>query len=167
MIIYAVSNDRKYLEPIPRAIAYLRKSLLADGRLARYYELQTNKPLYMSRRGDNYSLTHDDRDLPDHYGWKGASRLDEIEARYKSLISNALPPDSGTVDVHKHVQQTIDSLDAEGRWVSTFQGEGLVGQPKFRPGDKYLSSAVFSENMFELAMFIGLYSKIPAALDKP
>ena len=34
--------------------------------------------------------------------------------------------------------------DADGRWVSTYDGEALVGQPKFAPGERYLSSAVFS-----------------------
>jgi len=156
MKIHSLTNDRKYLEPIQRAIEYLRKSQLADGRLARYYELHTNRPLYMTRRGDNYSLTNDDRDLPDHYGWKGVSRLDAIEARYKSYAANHLPADETIVTVDKHVQDTIAALDAEGRWVSTFQGEGLVGQPKFRAGDRYLSSAVFSENLIELANYIRL-----------
>ena len=33
-------------KPVPRAIQYFRKSQLKDGRLARFYELQTNRPLY-------------------------------------------------------------------------------------------------------------------------
>ena len=49
MKIYRTTGDKKYLEPIPRALAYLKKSLLPDGRLARYYEMQTNRPLYMTR----------------------------------------------------------------------------------------------------------------------
>ena len=60
MKIYRVTGDKKYLEPIPRALAYLKKSRLPDGRLARYYELKTNRPLYMTRDGDEYSLTYDD-----------------------------------------------------------------------------------------------------------
>ncbi|MGH7140465.1 MAG: pectate lyase, partial [Pirellulales bacterium] len=43
---YRRTGDRKYLEPVPRALAYLTKSLLADGRLARFYELESNRPLY-------------------------------------------------------------------------------------------------------------------------
>ena len=64
--VYRLTGDKKYLAPIPRALAYLKKSVLADGRLARYYELKTNRPLYMARRGDEYSLTYDDSKLPDH-----------------------------------------------------------------------------------------------------
>ena len=44
----AVTDDAdRFLEPIPRAIAYLRRSLLNDGRLARFYELETNRPLLL------------------------------------------------------------------------------------------------------------------------
>ena len=36
---------------------------LPDGRLARYYELGANRPLYVQRRGKVYSLTYDDSAL--------------------------------------------------------------------------------------------------------
>lgn len=80
--IHRATGEKKYLEPIPAALNYLKRSRLPDGRLARYYELRTNKPLYMTRRGDEYSLTHDDSNLPDHYGWKIDSRLEAIEREY-------------------------------------------------------------------------------------
>ncbi|MCP4175080.1 MAG: hypothetical protein GY758_30395 [Fuerstiella sp.] len=64
-----VTSDRKYLKPIQRALNYLRRSLLTDGQLVRYYELRTNRPLYMERREKAYSLTRDDSRLPGHYGW--------------------------------------------------------------------------------------------------
>ncbi len=64
MKISLATKDRKYLQPIPGALAYLRASLLADGRLARYYELKTNRPLYMNRRGKTYTLTYDDSNFP-------------------------------------------------------------------------------------------------------
>src|SRR3954470_19083766 len=43
--VYRETGDARYLEPIPRALAYLRRSRLPDGRLARFYELETNRPL--------------------------------------------------------------------------------------------------------------------------
>ncbi|MGL5095369.1 MAG: pectate lyase, partial [Planctomycetia bacterium] len=55
--IHAWTNDDKYLKPIPAALAYLRRSKLSDGRLARFYELKSNKPLYMT---SDYVLTYDD-----------------------------------------------------------------------------------------------------------
>jgi PelA/Pel-15E family pectate lyase len=151
--IYRVTGEKKYLEPVPRAIAWLRKSLLPDGRLARYYELQTNRPLYMTRRGGEYSLTHDDSMLPDHYGWKVASRLDAIERQYKDALAGREAPGSKSspTELRQQAEQIIAALDAEGRWISTFTGERLVGQPQFRPGDKYISSGVFSRNLETLS----------------
>ncbi|MGC3971821.1 MAG: pectate lyase [Pirellulales bacterium] len=85
--VYGLTQDAKYLKPIPSALAYLKKSQLADGRMVRYYELETNKPLYMNRNGEQYYLTYDDTNLPDHYGWKQESRLLKIEERYKDVLN--------------------------------------------------------------------------------
>jgi hypothetical protein len=48
----------------------------------------------------------------------------------------------------------VKELDAEGRWVSTYGGERLVGQPKFAPGFKFVSSAVFSTNLEALSAYL-------------
>jgi hypothetical protein len=157
MKIYRTTGDKKYLEPIPRALAYLKKSRLSDGRLARYYELKTNRPLYMTRRGDEYSLTYDDSMLPDHYGWKVDSRLDEIQAEYLSLagVRGTMKQEPMVEELRREVRRIIAELDAEGRWISTYSGERLYGQPKFKPGDRYIHSGVFSRNLEALCAFIG------------
>jgi PelA/Pel-15E family pectate lyase len=159
MKIHRATGDKKYLEPIPRAIAYLKKSLLPDGRLARYYELKTNKPLYMSRRGDEYSLTYDDKDLPDHYGWKVGSRLEAIERKYAAVRESGVRSREGEAPAEppisvEHVGKIIASLDDQGRWISTYAGERLTGQPKFKPAEKYISSAVFSQHLQSLGAYV-------------
>ncbi|REJ95107.1 MAG: pectic acid lyase [Planctomycetota bacterium] len=155
MLIAAETGDAKYLEPIPRALAWLRESALDDGRLARFYELETNRPLYMFRRGKVYTLTYDDSDLPGHYGWKIESRLDELEARYRALTDGDLAPVEPVPPSEAEVRRIIASLDDEGRWLKTFEGERLVGQGKFPIGEEYLSSELFSENMTTLSRFVG------------
>jgi hypothetical protein len=53
------------------------------------------------------------------------------------------------------IPRIIAALDSQGRWLSTYvAGERLVGQPKFQPGEQYLSSAVFAENTMELYHFL-------------
>jgi len=149
------TGDPKYLEPLPRALRYLRRSLLPDGQLARYYELQTNRPLYMSRQGDTYSLTYDDSDLPSHYGWKMPSRLDEIESQYQRLKrGETAQEEDHESDRERQVRQIILDLDEQGRWLSTYQGERLVGQPKFPVGMRYLSSEVFCRNLELLSRYV-------------
>jgi PelA/Pel-15E family pectate lyase len=152
------TGERKYLEPILRALAWLKRSQLPDGRLARYYELQSNRPLYMVRDGRDYALTYDGSRLPGHYGWKISSEIELIEQRYQLVRTGsavkATPNSPANDDLLRRVQRIVKSLDAEGRWITTFNHEPLSGQPKFRPGDRYISSAVFSENVETLAEYL-------------
>jgi len=141
-----------YLEPIPRALGYLQKCLLPDGRIARYYELRTNRPLYMDAR---YQLTYDDSAAPRHYGWKQPVRLKEIEKAYRDancgMTPTAMPAVEGGEDA---VRKIIAELDAEGRWITTYAGERLVGQPEFLPGFRYISSNVFNRNVGALSEYL-------------
>lgn len=112
LALYRETGERKYLEPIPRALAYLRRSILPPSQhqsevrervhgavLARFYELRTNRPLYItkgtrmvaaglgSRLVDGYELSYDDRSVITHYGvLTSAAGLDEIERDYAALV---------------------------------------------------------------------------------
>jgi PelA/Pel-15E family pectate lyase len=154
--IFTVIGDRKYLEPIPKALAWLERSVLPDGQLARYYELKTNRPLYMSRRGDTYSLTYDDSQLPGHYGWKTESRIEQLRAKYQRLSTVGTPENGSAADAPdvQTVREILADLDGQGRWVSIYQGEALIGQAKMPEGTPYLASAVFSENLATLSRYL-------------
>jgi len=156
MEICRLTGERKYLEPIPHAITYLQRSVLPDGRLARYYELRTNKPLYMFRRGDVYTLTYDDSNLPEHYGWKFDSRLSNMEKQYNELQRDARPTTASqpAANLKQQVRKVIEDLDDQGRWISTYQGERLVGQPKFKLNSPYIASAVVSRNIEMLSEYL-------------
>ncbi|MFV0445451.1 MAG: pectate lyase [Planctomycetaceae bacterium] len=153
--IHEMTGDKRFLQPIPEALKYLQASLLPDGQLARYYELKTNRPLYMSRSGDKYSLTYDDSNLPDHYGWKTPSRIDALRAAYQRAQRG-----QGTVEQPKPAElrtgakEAIAALDPQGRWISKHTGERLVGQPKIQMSEQYLSSEVFSRNLTTLSQYL-------------
>ncbi len=152
------TGNRKYLEPLPRALEYYRKSLLPDGRVARYTEFRTNKPLYMDGK---YQLTYDDAAAPDHYGWKQEARFDLIEKAFAEAKSGAVPAAKArpAAEFETEVRKIVRELDGEGRWISTFAGERLVGQPKFAAGFAYLSSAVFSRNVETLSEYLAAAKK--------
>ena len=139
--VYRHTGDRKYLEPIAPAVAYLKKSLLPDGRLARFYELKTNRPLYFVR--DTYELTYDDSNLPTHYGFKVEARLDAIEEAYQEALktpAGKLKPrtvrprpmnERPSRSLEQQVRRLIDSLDERGAWLEsndgrTFQAERVI-----------------------------------------
>lgn len=115
LVLYRETGRKKYLEPFPGAVEYLRKSdLPADGPwrreggrcgpgalcLARFYELGTNRPLFItkgtrvrvetgpSRLLDGYELSYSPESVISHYGlWTDGSRLEQAEQEYRSLLS--------------------------------------------------------------------------------
>ncbi len=147
--IAAATGDERFRAPVARSLEYLRGRVLPDGRLPRYIEIGTDRPLYMERRGDVYTLTHDDSRLPGHYAWKVNPNLDDIAERLAGEAGRPKPPSD------REVERILAALDAQGRWVSVVEGRGpLVGQPKFQPGDRYLSSAVFIDRVTTLCEWL-------------
>jgi len=137
MLLYTKTGEKKYLEPIPRAIEYLRSSQLSEGKLARFYELQTNRPLYFTK---DYKLTYDGGDVPTHYSFVVDSRLNQIEARYRDLLAadpeklradrsgNSYTDNAGltekpqranslTPTLIAQARKVIDGMDERGAWV--------------------------------------------------
>jgi PelA/Pel-15E family pectate lyase len=149
--IHRFSGDPKYLEPVPRAVAWLKRSLLPDGQLARFYELQTNKPLYMT---SDYQLTFDDSDVPKHYGWKSKVNLDALERDFEQAKAGKLKADAPRKANEARVRSILSALEGEGRWVSTKSGLSLTGQPKFSEELKIIASEVFCENVESLSAWI-------------
>ena len=140
MAIYEATKKAKYLEPVAPAIAYLRKSRLPDGRLARFYETHTNKPLWLTT---DYRVVYDDGDLPTHYGFKVASRLDALEAELARVKAGA-PRPAKVVDV----KRAIETLDKEGRWVEDLSPKRGV------PAGRWVLSATFVRNVEALSAFL-------------
>jgi len=149
--IAAASGDNSLAAPVIAGVKYLERSLLPDGQLARYYELGTNKPLYMQRAGKGYELTHDDSALPDHYGWKNPAPLTHLKEAYRALMAGRpIAEVTGPAAIGGGtVEKIIGALDDRGRWITVNDSGStrLVGQPKFAEGEEYLSSATFAENL--------------------
>ena len=148
--LYRFTGDKKYLQPIPAAIDYLERSRLPDGRLARFYEMRTNKPLYMTKE---YELTYSDDDVPTHYSFKvGLSswpidqllemdeptRLRQQESFRERYRNRALPKPNA-----QKVAEVIRTQDERGVWLT----EGVL---KSAPNEKSLpiiDNQVFVKNI--------------------
>jgi len=156
LLLYRKTGKAKYLEPIPRAIRYLRSSQLPDGRLARFYELKTNRPLYFTK---DYKLTYSSDDLPTHYSFIVESRLDSIEAEYHRLSETA-PSDLQTQGSKKTQQLSpaliaqartiIDSMDKRGAWLE----RGQLRNYKDEPQSQIINCQTFVNNVKILCRFI-------------
>jgi hypothetical protein len=115
LVLYRETGDRKYLEPLPRALAYYKRSILPEVEnpseirrracpkgtvcLARFYELRTNRPLYITKGTrvsvleqsttivDGYELSYSDASVITHYGvLTSGDRLKEIEKEYEEVV---------------------------------------------------------------------------------
>jgi hypothetical protein len=142
--LYRETGNRRYLGPVPRAVEYLRASLLPDGHLARFYELETNRPIFFDR---DYAITHRAEDMPQHYGFLRESRLDEIEADYDGLL--AAGP-TGPQPSPDEVASIIDAMDERGAWVE----KGVLDAWDREPETGIISSATFIANVEALAAYI-------------
>ena len=116
MLLYRETGKLKYLEPLPRALGYYQRSILPDvenpseirrracpGRtpcVARFYELKTNRPLYVTKgtrvtaagqgvtNVDGYALSYSDQSVITHYAvLTSGAGFSEIEKEYKTLLA--------------------------------------------------------------------------------
>ncbi|MFO1002109.1 MAG: pectate lyase [Planctomycetaceae bacterium] len=154
MSLAEVTGERRFLEPIPRAIAWLKRSRLADGQMARFYELNTNKPLYFVK--DTYELTYDDSNLPTHYGFKARSKVEKLEERYKILEGGGQPKksQSSLKSLKKDAEEILVQQDSEGRWITDKNGKAVTDIQGKDPDKLFLESEVFSKHLSRLAEFI-------------
>ncbi len=148
--LHSVTGEAKYLEPIPKAIAYLRSSLRPDGRLARFYELETNRPIYFTRQGGGrHELTYSDDRVASGYGYIVDSRLDELEAAYQAAAKGEMPLALSTPNAET-VRKVIASLDERGAWVEP----GRLRHHKVEPPGGVINSATFASNVAILCRYL-------------
>jgi PelA/Pel-15E family pectate lyase len=164
LVLYAETGDKKYLESAQRALDYLKRSVLpptenpsearrrikpGDPVLARFYELKTNRPLYITKgtrvsvldRGatlvGGYQLSYSDESVITHYAVLiSGAQLGEIETDYKRLLSadpatirrpvklRGLSPWSYRDPPLPDIKEIIARMDARGAWIE----EGNIGK---------------------------------------
>ena len=160
--LYRATGDTRFLDAVPGTLEYLRRSRLPDGRLARFYELKTNRPLYFSRK---YELTYDDGDMPTHYAFKVPDWTDEIDREYQRLRARdpgpgpgdrpgakAKPARSGPdQSLTSRVKSVVAALDESGRWVTEGKLQTQAPPVGIR---KVISTDVFVRNVGTLARYL-------------
>jgi len=159
------AGDTKYLEPVPNALDWYRRSALPDGRYARFYELKTNRPLYLtSDNRTTYWLTYDDGDLPDHYGFQSGSYPSRTEEAYKAIMAQGIEAyvtsrearpltaqekAARATGMEGEVRQVLAEQDDNGRWLTRTGGYGATGAPQ-------IFTRVFQEKMRVLSEYVRL-----------
>jgi len=170
LLLYRETGNQKYLEPIPRALAYYKRSMLPDVAapseirrrtcpagtpcVARFYELHTNRPLYITKgtrvtavgqgttNVDGYELSYSDASVITHYAvLTSGSGFGAIEREFNAIRNadraSLKRPDklhglspwaearTGETAVQpSRVRAAIDAMDARGAW----NEEGAIGK---------------------------------------
>jgi hypothetical protein len=151
LLLYRETGDRKYLTPVPRALDYLRRSVVPRGEaevfrripagepiLARFYELETNRPLYItkgtrlqaaglgSRLVDGYRLSYEPGSVITHYSVLVSGReLAALEQEYREAA--AARPAS--------LRRPVDL-----RGLSPWQGRAVPSRPEPEAARKLIAS---------------------------
>ncbi len=123
--VFEYSGEKRFLAPVERALKFLESSTLEDGRLARFYELNSNRPLFFTK---DYQLTYDDSDVPTHYAFKVDSRLPKLRQRYTALVGEAdnysvtppplaAKPVAAGENLTRRASNVVAGMDARGAWV--------------------------------------------------
>ncbi|MFT5122299.1 MAG: hypothetical protein ACI97B_000927 [Verrucomicrobiales bacterium] len=147
--LYERTRDPVWLEPIPRALAYYKTCVLPDGRLARFYELGTNKPLYFDR---SYTLTYDDSDLPTHYGFIISNWIPSFEKQFErrrgAKLTAKKAPAPLTRSEAERVSEIIAAMDERGAWMENGQ---LKSRGSRAAEEKIIDCATFNKHIRFLA----------------
>ena len=170
--LYINTGEERFLEPVPIALNYFKNSLLPDGRLARFYELQTNRPLYFNadvRSTDTsaqttpplkpYTLNYEDKNLPSHYSFKvSADPMKKVDSLYNKILEKGreavLEEKEPLQQVNpEQIRSIIDNLDEKGRWLDT--GRMRSNDPTKRNVEtQIIACRTFNRNMSLLANYI-------------
>ncbi|MEQ1830527.1 MAG: pectate lyase [Pirellula sp.] len=162
MDIYVETGDRKYLEPLPRALDYLQRSQLPNGRIARFYELQTNKPLYFTK---DYKLTYSSDDMPTHYSFISSSSVSKLRANLDKLANltetqlqsrreASRRPREESLPSPDQIKRIISSMDDRGAWVEP-------GKLRYHKGQDQVNQIIRSETFIRNITQLSRYASKP------
>jgi len=126
--LFLKTAEKKYLKSIPAALGWLERSKLRDNVWARFYELGTNRPIYVT---SDRQITYEPVNLRRGYGWFGDYGGDEVARLYKRVTAlgrkkylaergRPLTPAEEKrrlKSLEAQVRRIIAAQDAEGRWV--------------------------------------------------
>ena len=88
--LWLVTGDDKYIAALLPALEWFERSRLKDKdepTWARFYELETNVPLYC--KAETYEVTHDDSDLPTHYGFRVSGSFSRSLEKMHTAVSES------------------------------------------------------------------------------
>ncbi len=169
-----MTGDRQYLKPVPGALKWLEESAiedLGDGKynLARYYEADTNKPIYQHKTDQVNELGYgiykydDDPIVVGLGGWMFTTvDIDAAKRAYNRV--SALTPEEAVAEYKarktkksavpkvnpEEIEALIDSMNKQGAWVeeiSVYDMSITMTSERPRKSIQGISTGSFTRNM--------------------
>jgi hypothetical protein len=148
--LYLETGDEKFMAPLPRAIAWFKRSEISPGIWARMYEIGTNTPIYGDRDGKiKYRIEDLSPERQTGYSWKGSYGMPAVFSYYEEVKSagreailkkrkadeakdaSAAGKAARAKALEPRVRNAIAALDAEGRWITKFRGTDQIRTDTF------------------------------------
>ncbi len=130
--LYLVTNDTKWLDPIPDAITWLNSSetKLDEDTWARLYELESNIPIYGIEHGKNRNpqYMYDVEDARAGYSWQRSFGVPEAIEAYQQLVNLSYSiPDfiewrsslSSIESLEQIAFELVQDLNPSGFWIDS------------------------------------------------
>jgi len=153
--IWLATGDDRYIATLPEALEWFNNNQIEDGEWARFYELQTNRPLYCE--ADTYLVTYDDSNLPTHYGFKisggfgrgltrfaeqlSKSREDFLAKRKRSAPTSETEWSDRARKLAEDARDALKAQKEEGYWVKGHNIEAGEFVKHMRSMTDYLEAA--------------------------
>jgi PelA/Pel-15E family pectate lyase len=126
--LHLETGEEKYLKPIPAAFDWLNRSKLRENLWARFYELETNRPVYVT---SDRKIVYEQVNLRPGYSWFGDYGYGEVARMYESVTAlgqekyierrnrplSAEEKHQRIRRLEAHARDVISAQDAKGRWV--------------------------------------------------
>jgi len=132
--LFLMTGDPRYIERVPAAIAWFKRSALSPGLWSRLYELQTNRPIYGDRdKRIHYTLQEVSEERRTHYAWQSGFGIPALIERAEQLLHGGrkkwlatqqpatLTPAqkaARAAELEPAVREVIAAQDAQGRWIT-------------------------------------------------
>jgi PelA/Pel-15E family pectate lyase len=182
MDFYRITGDRRYLQPIPDAIAWLDSSVINTDPAknyshAYYYEPGTNLPIWNHRSGTSIrdGQYWNDHDMTNLYPYAVPLKLDTSPYKRDFERVNVLTPGTARSEYEKKkgtgkrysaptpqaAARVIETLDERGAWITDIEIPAYFGDVFKNPRKKMkgISIPVSVRNMNTLIAFIAASPK--------
>ena len=145
--LFLETGDEKLLQPIPAFLAWLKRSQIGSDRWARYYELETNKPIYGDRDGKiHYTLSEISEERQRGYAWQGSFGIPQAIAFYETVrgdgqekfIAGQTKQNGARHPSPNEIARILAQQDAQGRWLA----DGWIDARRFIANMQVLSDYV-------------------------